>query len=151
MIKQEEQQILIEAPAILIMILVEHGEQHACSEVARLVDVAESATARADAAEQRIADLEKRLNAQLRDQSDAPLRFEVRSLQEDLGGTMVTVFHVWDTEKDRWVYESGNEAAVRWQCDRLNEAVNSASWDTTPKEREQLIRDAQKKHWPGWA
>ena len=51
MTKQEEQQILIESPAILGPILMDHGEQHALSEVVRLVDAAESAMHRADAAE----------------------------------------------------------------------------------------------------
>ena len=51
MLKQEEQQILMESPAILGLILMDHGEQHALSEVARLVDAAESAIARAEATE----------------------------------------------------------------------------------------------------
>ena len=51
MIKREEQQILVEAPAILGIILMDHGEQHALIEVVRLQEAAESAIARADALE----------------------------------------------------------------------------------------------------
>ena len=59
MSRQEEQQIINDAPVILETILSEYGEVNAIAEVQRLVNIAKSAIQRAEAAERDASDVRR--------------------------------------------------------------------------------------------